>query len=119
MRWIKQALSPLRGQQAEKHAENYLTQQGLILVRRNYRCRRGELDLIMQDANELVFVEVKYRASPSHGKAVDYFHAAKRRKCELAIGHYFQEQGLNPYMQAHRMDLLTIDGQQIQWFKAI
>ncbi|MCP3669207.1 MAG: YraN family protein, partial [Gammaproteobacteria bacterium] len=49
------------GTEAEDLALEYLKQQGLTLLNRNYHCRRGEIDLIMQDGNFLVFVEVRYR----------------------------------------------------------
>ena len=50
-----------RGQQAERQAESYLAERGLRPVARNYRCRLGEIDLIMRDGECLVFVEVRYR----------------------------------------------------------
>ncbi|WP_292746923.1 YraN family protein, partial [Methylophaga sp. UBA3191] len=49
------------GKQAEQLACNYLEKQGLKLVQRNFYCRRGEIDLIMQDGQTLVFIEVRYR----------------------------------------------------------
>ena len=53
-----------RGQAAEDLACNYLCGQGLQLLERNYRCKSGEIDLIMQDRACLVFVEVRYRQHP-------------------------------------------------------
>ena len=58
------------GQAFEQLALHYLEQRGLGLVERNYRCRVGELDLIMRDANgdnRLVFVEVRGRSSHRYG----------------------------------------------------
>ena len=49
------------GDHAEQLACVFLQQQGLQLVTRNYRCRGGEIDLIMRDDDSLVFVEVRYR----------------------------------------------------------
>ena len=45
----------------ERKAADYLKQQGLFILRYNYRCRFGEIDLIARDGEYLVFVEVKYR----------------------------------------------------------
>ena len=45
-----------RGQQAEALALSWLQQRGLVCVARNYRCRIGEIDLIMHDGTTLVFV---------------------------------------------------------------
>ena len=50
-----------RGQQAEALALSWLQQRGLVCVARNYRCRMGEIDLIMHDGTTLVFVEVRQR----------------------------------------------------------
>ncbi len=50
------------GAKAEKAAENYLQQQGLRRLAQNYQCRFGEIDLIMQDGDTLVFIEVRCRA---------------------------------------------------------
>ena len=58
MQWINQALSIVIGGEAESLARTFLEQQGLIFVMRNYRCRTGEIDLIMRDDDELVFIEV-------------------------------------------------------------
>ena len=53
------------GADAENVAYRYLQQHGLTAVRRNFRCRLGELDLIMQDGRCLVVVEVRFRGSKS------------------------------------------------------
>ena len=58
------------GGEAEKQAAHWLTQQGLEVVARNFRCRQGEIDLIMQDGNTLVFTEVRWRSYRSHGGAL-------------------------------------------------
>jgi putative endonuclease len=104
-------------------ARDFLEQQGLSFICQNYRCRTGEIDLVMQDQEELVFVEVKFRSNSSHGSAIEYFHAKKRRKFESAVAHYMQDNALNPHMVAHRIDLLGIDnkqdGQHINWLKAV
>src|SRR5690554_6130389 len=50
-----------RGEAAERAAEAYLAARGLILLARNYRSPHGEIDLIMQDGQTVVFVEVRQR----------------------------------------------------------
>ena len=49
----------VRGETAEQQACDYLKKQGLKLIARNFRCKQGELDLIMQDKQTLVIVEVR------------------------------------------------------------
>jgi putative endonuclease len=124
LQWIKQALSPLIGIEAERLARTFLEQQGLKFVMQNYRCRTGEIDLIMQDNDELVFVEVKYRSKNQHGSAIEFFHASKKRKFESAVMHYMQEKGFNPSIVPHRIDLVGIEGSgqqqpNINWLKSV
>lgn len=124
MRWIKQALSTAIGGEAERFARTFLEQQGLTFVMQNYRCRTGEIDLIMQDRDELVFVEVKYRSNSQHGSAVEFFHASKKRKFESAVMHYMQEKGFNPSIVPHRIDLVGIEGKgrqphNVNWLKSV
>jgi putative endonuclease len=124
LKWIKQALSPLIGSEAERFARTFLEQQGLTFIMQNYRCRTGEIDLIMQEDDELVFVEVKYRSKSQHGSAIEFFHASKKRKFESAVMHYMQEKGFNPSIVPHRIDLVGIEGngsqqQKIEWLKSV
>lgn len=51
------------GRRAEKAAADYLQRQGLVLLEKRYRKSLGEVDLIFLQANQLIFVEVKYRAA--------------------------------------------------------
>ena len=50
------------GSRYEKQAAVYLEQKGYEILEMNFRCRRGEIDLVARDGEYLVFVEVKYRA---------------------------------------------------------
>src|SRR3954470_9256191 len=59
------------GRSAERAAERYLERRGLRLIARNYRTRLGEIDLVMSHADELVFVEVRFRSSDSFGTGSD------------------------------------------------
>jgi putative endonuclease len=124
LQWIKQALSPLIGSEAERVARTFLEQQGLTFILQNYRCRTGEIDLVMQDGDELVFVEVKYRSRSQYGSAIEFFHARKKRKFESAVMHYMQDKGFNPSVVPHRIDLVGIEGkgkqqQNINWLKSV
>jgi putative endonuclease len=53
----------LTGKQGEDHAAQYLTQHGYLIIERNWRCRIGELDLIVLKDNQLVIIEVRSRKS--------------------------------------------------------
>ena len=65
MYWRKE-----RGQRAEHRARRWLEQRGLVPVIANYQCRLGEVDLIMDDGETLVFVEVRWRAYNRYGGAL-------------------------------------------------
>jgi putative endonuclease len=124
LQWIKQALSAKLGREGERLARNYLQQQGLRFIAQNYRCKTGEIDLVMQDVSEWVFVEVKFRSSPKFGHAVEFFHASKRRKFESAVQYYMYDKGLNPSIVAHRIDIVGIDvlganKHNISWLKYV
>lgn len=67
------------GRAGEDAACVYLRSLGYALVQRNWRCRSGELDLILRDGETLVFAEVRSRTSPDHyGTAIE---AVTPRKC--------------------------------------
>ncbi|AWL12936.1 UPF0102 protein [Saliniradius amylolyticus] len=116
---IKQQLASLIGQSAEQQACRYLKQQGLRHRQSNYRCKAGEIDLVMQDGQELVFVEVKFRRKADFGYAQEYFDRHKRRKFERAVQHYLQSHGLNPDTSAFRIDLVAITNNNLEWITHI
>ena len=102
-----------RGLEAEQLALDYLQRQGLTAVERNYRCRFGEIDLIMRDGQALVFVEVRLRASSSFGGAQESIDARKQRKLLAAARHYIGAQGRIPYC---RFDAVLLNGDsRIEW----
>ncbi len=69
---------------AEQVALDYLLSRGLRLVARNFRVRLGELDLVMADGDQLVFVEVRRRASTRFGGAAASVTPAKQRRVRRA-----------------------------------
>jgi putative endonuclease len=74
------------GAAAETLAAEFLEARGLAVVKRNYRCRGGEIDLIAGDGTTLVFVEVRLRSSSAFGGAGASMTAAKRRRIKFAAG---------------------------------
>jgi putative endonuclease len=77
-----------RGDQAENLALEFLQERGLTLVKRNHRCRMGEVDLIMQDGGVTVFVEVRLRTSSAFVAAGESVDARKQRRIIAAAQHY-------------------------------
>jgi putative endonuclease len=75
------------GDYGERMAERYLTERGLSVIDRNWRCARGELDLVARDGDCLVFCEVKTRRTERFGapvEAVDRRKAARLRRLASA-----------------------------------
>ena len=104
----------LLGAQAEAAAAQYLQQQGLRIVARNWRCRQGELDLIAREGDTLVFVEVRQRASAGFGGAAASISARKCSKLLAAAQTYLQTL---PSIPPCRFDAICIDGPRMEWLK--
>ena len=81
------------GRDAETRAEAMLMHEGLRSVARNYRCRAGEIDLVMRDGEHMVFVEVRYRSHGGYGGAASSVGADKQRRLILAARHYLMSSG--------------------------
>lgn len=97
----------------EDVARAHLERAGLGLLARNFCCRHGELDLVMQDGTTIVFVEVRYRRgshAPLHfGDGIDSVGAAKRAKLVRAAGAFLAQ---NPRLAERtcRFDVIAIAG---------
>jgi putative endonuclease len=103
------------GHDAEERACDYLQTRGLRLLERNYRCRQGEIDLVMEDGESLVFVEVRLRRNPNFGGALMSVDFAKRRRLTACAQQYLQHL---PRPRAARFDVIAIDaGEDIQWIR--
>jgi putative endonuclease len=76
-----------RGRLWESRAAAFLEQQGLVLLARGYRCRLGELDLVMRDGRLIVVVEVRARSAAAYCSAVDSIGPHKRRRIIQATRH--------------------------------
>lgn len=104
------------GQAGEEEALTYLKQQGLKLLQRNFRCKGGEIDLIMQERDVVVFVEVRKRADMRYGGAAASITFAKKKRLILAARRYLQSYRTLP---ACRFDVIAIDGSELSWLKNV
>jgi putative endonuclease len=105
-----------QGAQWEGHALDYLQQQGLRLVEANFRCKCGEIDLIMRDGAGLVFVEVRQREHRFHGGAAASITPAKIRRLVRAAQYYLLR---FPRLPPCRFDVVAIDGGQLEWLRNV
>lgn len=94
-----------QGKLAEDLAASYLQEQGLTILHRNFLCKLGEIDLIAQDSNSLVFVEVRFRKSTAFGGALASITLAKQAKLRRAANYFLFN--FNP-QPACRFDVLAL-----------
>ena len=110
------------GLQFEKLAEKHLRKHGCRTVEKNFRCRSGEIDLIVIDGSTLVFVEVKFREDERFGRAVEMVTPLKQRKLVNTAQYYLQQRKRFMLMDA-RFDIVGItrasskNEMQIDWIK--
>lgn len=95
------------GQAGEDAALQHLLAAGLKLITRNYHCRWGEVDLIMQDGDSIVFVEVRLRKNSRFGGAAASVDARKQAKLQKTALHYLQQSRATA-RQAARIDVVAI-----------
>ena len=107
------------GPRAEALAAEYLTQQGLRLVARNFRTRFGEIDVIAYDGDVLVFVEVRLRSSLRFGGAVESITASKRTRLLAAARGYLATLRREPPCRFDAILMQRLALGSIEWQKDI
>ena len=105
------------GDEAEALAAAHLEREGLRVVERNYRCRHGEIDLIMREGDTLVFVEVRLRTNMNFGGAAESITQKKQGKILQAARHYLAGQRKLPPCRFDAVLLGGLDGDTIEWLK--
>jgi putative endonuclease len=98
-------LKPGSGQAAEDIAAAWLQRKGLRLIERNFRCKAGEIDLVLRDGASLVFAEVRYRSSGAFGGAAASVDAKKRQRIVTAARYYLMDKSDQPC----RFDVVLLD----------
>ncbi len=78
------------GDQGEKYAASYLKRRGYRILERNYRTKRGEVDLVVQEGDTLVFVEVKTRRNAEYGSPQVAVNSQKQKQISHAAISYLQ-----------------------------
>lgn len=111
----------IRGQRAEELALEHLEARGLTLVTRNFRCRAGEIDLVMQGRGTLVFVEVRSRRSSRFASPLESVDFRKRGKLVRTAGYFLVRYGAFRH-HAVRFDVVAVEGPspagyRLQWVR--
>ena len=105
------------GVQAEQLAAVFLQQQGLQLVEQNYRCRYGEIDLILREQKTLVFVEVRLRKNEQFGGAAASITTQKQTKLLSTARHYLSGNANPPPCRFDVVLLSSLDVSKVEWIK--
>ena len=95
------------GKKGEDTACEYLKVKGYEILERNFQTKRGEIDIIAQEADTLVFIEVKARHSRTFGLPEESVRGAKLRTIER-IGQFFR-QTHRDLPEAERIDVVAIE----------
>lgn len=109
-----------KGSYSESKACDFLISKGLKLMTRNYNCKHGEIDLIMQDKDFIVFVEVRYRNNDDYGGSLASIRPSKISKLKRAATHYLLSE--NKYDKVScRFDVVALSSNQqnphIEWIQ--
>lgn len=117
---MPQTTKQVLGTYAEDQACQFLETKGLILLEKNFTCRMGEIDLIMQDGDHIVFVEVRSRSRTDYGRAGESVNRVKQQKIIRTATFYLQKRHwLNT--KHGRFDVVAIHfsngNMTMDWFK--
>lgn len=102
----KDATEKNSGADAEARAEAFLIAQGLVKHARNYRCKLGEIDLIMLHQDTLVFIEVRLRSHQAFANAAESVTIRKQQKIINTAQYYLQQQQLTDKVNC-RFDVIA------------
>ena len=95
------------GSRGEKLAADYLKKRGYKIVQRNFRCREGEIDIIAQQGECLVFVEVRTKKGSSFGTPEESVTLCKREKLISLASAYLQACDNPP--ASWRIDVVAVE----------
>lgn len=104
-----------RGVAGEDVAAAWYTSQGYEVLARNWRCRTGELDLVLRRGAEVVFCEVKSRATAAFGAPQEAVTHDKRQRIRYLAARWIEESRIRPAQI--RFDVAAILGDQLEVFE--
>jgi len=110
----------MRGRWAEEVAARHLAEHGLVCRDRNFRARYGEIDLVMEDGEVLVFVEVRSRGGSGFMDPAESVDRTKRRKIVRTADTWLRTRKRTP-LPACRFDVVAVTGEpeapEIHWLR--
>jgi len=117
---IFKKLTTERGKKGEDIAADFLSKKKYKILKRNFRTRNGEIDIIAKYKDYYVFVEVKFRKNNDFGKPFEFVDKKKINRMIKAIKYYFLKENLNDV--DYRIDIVSITeepNQKIEHFEDI
>lgn len=106
----------ISGKLAEKKARDFLEANRLKFITQNYHCPYGEIDLIMRDNEEIVFIEVRLRTHDDYGTALESIDIYKQRKLLNTATHFLQKSDWLDKVDC-RFDVIGYSEHDIDWIK--
>lgn len=100
----------------EDMAVEYLNENGINIIDKNFSTKNGEIDLVGYDGDYLVFFEIKYRANEKYGHPFEAVDAKKQGHIRAAARYYLYSKhiGENVFL---RFDCIGIVDDKIEWLK--
>ena len=95
------------GALGEKIARDFLKKRGYHIIETNYRCRRGEIDIVARKKDCLVFVEVRTKRSLAFGRPEESVNSAKRARMRASASYYVQSHENLP--ESWRIDFVAVE----------
>lgn len=94
------------GTYGEALAERHLTETGMVVLERNWRCELGEIDLVLRESDVLVVCEVKTRSSDAYGSPHEAITPAKAARLRRLAARWVSEHDVRP--REIRIDLVAV-----------
>ncbi|HTY71966.1 MAG TPA: YraN family protein [Actinomycetes bacterium] len=94
------------GRYGEDLAARHLSEAGLVVLERNWRCREGEIDIVARDGDVLVVCEVKTRRSTAYGSPLEAVTDGKAARQRVLAARWIAERGIHP--RAVRFDVVAV-----------
>lgn len=103
------------GAEYERKAGEYLAERGYEILKYNFRCRMGEIDIVARDGEYLVFCEVKYRARPGKGHPSEAVDRRKQQVISKCAAYYLMSERRTDI--PCRFDVVSVEGNEITLIK--
>jgi len=107
----------IKGAYYEDEACVFLKKRGYAIIERNFTCKTGEIDIVAEEGETIVFIEVRYRESADYGGALLSITPSKLKKVKKAADYYLYMKGLSG--RDIRFDALAFEGGTPELYKNI